>query len=554
MAAPKRLTKSKRFNEVVHILLTHNFPVVLKELAFYGRKPSRDKKKPTVATDATPLQTLPHRVRLIMEDLGPSFIKIGQLLGTRPDLIPPEFIEEFKKLYDQTTPTPFPQVRTMVESELDRPLEQTFLRFDETPLASASIAQVHRAVLMDGREVAVKVQHPGIDERMRLDFEILRGIVNFTERVFAASRVWQPASHLEEIRQMLNKELDFSHEVSIQQKVRVNFEDDDDVKIPAVFQEFCTRRVVVMEFIDGIKFRSRDQPELADMDRSRLARIIANAMAKQIFVDRLFHADPSPGNLLILTDGRVCFLDFGAFGRVTERRARVIFEMIVELNRGSLEGTARTVLELCDQRGEYDAKRFLHDLEGILDYYEIERPSPADPVLLDKILQVAKNHNMLLPPDFMLITRALYQFDGMCKELAEDYELIGVLTPFVGKVAREHFLSPEAQLGHLRDAASELGTLIRHLPGHIERILTKLEKGDLVTQIEVKGLQEHARGRARLTYLASFTALVAAEVIGGAIIAAFAPQAMVSYAVGSIFLMAGWLLVLLAVHERGHRR
>ncbi len=309
-----------------------------------------------------------------------------------------------------------------------------------------------------------------------------------------------------------------------------------------------------MEFIDGIKFRARDQPELADMDRENLARILAQAMAKQIFVHRLFHADPSPGNLLILEDGRICFLDFGAFGRVTKRRAKTIFEMIVELNQGSLEGTAKAVLELCEQRGEYDPKRFLHDLERILDYYEVERPSPADPVLLDKILVLAQEHDMLLPSDFMLITRALYQFDGICKELDPEYELVEVLTPFVGKVAREHFLSAEAQLGMLRDAATDLSTFLRTLPGHLERILSRIEKGELTTQVEIKGLTEHMRGRARLTYFATFTAMVGALVLGGAVVVALRPAAFSTYAFAGAFVLAAWVFVLLLIHERGHGR
>lgn len=552
--ATARLTKSKRFNEVFHILLEHNFPVVLKELAFYGRRPAKEAKRAAVGVDGKQPRSLAYRVRRIMEDLGPTFIKIGQLLGTRPDLIPPDFVEEFKKMYDQTTPTPFDGVRRVVEAELARPLEQVFLRFDERPIASASIAQVHRATLMDGRHVAVKVQHPGIEERMRIDFEVLRAIVNFTERVFAASRVWQPADHLEEIRQMLNKELDFTNEIKTQQVVRENFSEDPHVTIPGVFEDFCTRRIVVMEFVEGIKFRSRDQPELAEMDRRKLARVLATAMAKQIFVDRLFHADPSPGNLLFLEDERICFLDFGAFGRVTKRRAKTIFELIVQLNKGSLDGTAKAVIELCDQRAEYDPKRFLHDLEAILDYYEVERPSPADPVLLEKILDLAQEHNMLLPADFMLITRALYQFDGICKELDPDYELVEVLTPFVGEVARERLLSAEAQLGMLRDTATDLATFVRTLPGHLERILGRIEKGELSTQVELKGLREHMRGRARLTYFAAFTALAAALVVGGAVITSFRPEATSTYVFAGAFVLAAWVFVLLLIHERGHGR
>jgi ubiquinone biosynthesis protein len=510
--ASSTLSKSKRFNEIFHILLTHNITSLLRDLAAYARD-----RHAAEGLGTNGVRTVPSRVRALLEELGPTFIKIGQLLGTRPDLIPQPFIEEFKKLYDQTAPTPFPEVRVMVERELGRPVAEVFSHFDEAAIASASIGQVHRAVLKNGQVVAVKVQHPEIEERMATDFEILRVLVRFTERVFAKSRIFQPEEHLEEIRIMLNKELDYRNELRVQKEVEHNFAQEPTVKIPHPFDEHSTQRVLVMEFIDGIKFRGPNQPELASIDRKNVARIITNAMAKQVFVDRLFHADPSPGNLLILGSNQVCFLDFGAFGVVTRRRARLILELLTSISNANHEETARAMIELCDVRGEYDHRKFMRDVEKISDYHEREKASPADPVLLQMIIDIANAHRMTLPADFMLITRALYQFDGICKALDSDYELVEALQPFVDKLLRERIFNPEHQVDNVKTAIQELARLATRVPVTAEKIMYKLEKGELGMQVDIKGLNDYKKHQMRIVFITCFTLLMGFLLIGSAI-------------------------------------
>lgn len=548
-----RLTKGKRFNEIFHILLEHNFAGLLREIVLYAQRGPAQAAPVTAARRATP--ALPHRLRRVMEDLGPTFIKIGQLLGTRPDLIPNDFIEEFKKMYDQTTPTPFPQVREAVEAELGRPLTEVFASFEERPLASASIAQVHRGTLRSGEQVAVKVQHPGIEERMRTDFEIMRGIVAFTEKVFAASHIWQPVKHLEEIRQMLNRELDFRNELRTQQQVGANFRSVPEVKIPHPYEQWTTRRVLVMEYIEGFKLRSRNQPELVGLDAANIARIITHAMARQIFVDRLFHADPSPGNILILSDRQIALLDFGAFGQVSKRRSELILRLILALQADNLEETTRVIIELCEQHKDYEPKRFQADVERLLDYYEAERPSPADPVLLQRIIDLAHTHGMLLPSDFMLITRALYQFDGMCKELDPDYDLVRVLTPFVSRTLKQRLLSSDVPVEAISTAAQELGRFVAGLPSHLENLLVRAERGQLSTQLELKGLDEYKRHRATLAFFLGFTALLAATVLAAAVAYAYrGPEGFsVALFTGLVALLA-WSLVAVATRSGLHRR
>lgn len=550
----RALTKSKRFNEIFHIMLEHRLPSVLREIAIYARSVP-DAAAPAQAIAENGATSVPARIRRMMEDLGPTFIKIGQLLGTRPDLIPKAFIEEFKKMYDQTSPTAFPEIKDVVQRELGKPLTGVFRSFDERPIASASIAQVHKAVLRNGTVVAVKVQHPGIEERMRTDFEILRGILQFTEKVFAATQVWQPVRHMEEIEHMLNKELDFRNELRTQALVEQNFDEFPEVKIPHPFPEYSTARVLVMEFVDGTKFHARERLKLAPKDSANLARIITHAMGKQIFIDRLFHADPSPGNLLLIGKSGVCFLDFGAVGQVTKRRARLILDFINSLTSGNLDETARTIVEMCDVRREYDPKRFLYDLERILEYYETEHASPADPVLLEKIIDLANTHGMLLPADFMLITRALYQFDGMCKELDPEYELVRVLTPFLHKTMRERFLAPELQKDAMQFAMQDLAKFATRLPSRAEALLLKLEKGQFTSRVELQGLEDFKRHSLATRALTGFTTLLGAGLLGTLLAYTFqGAEGFRVAAFATLVVLLTWTLLWVIVRQSLRRR
>jgi ubiquinone biosynthesis protein len=538
------LGRLARFNEIVAILLRHNAWGLLRNLM----RGTQDKegREPNAV-----------RLRKLLEELGPTFIKLGQLLATRPDLVPKEYVEEFQKLYDQTPPSPPEEVRRVLVEEWGRAPEEVFAQFDPAPLASASIGQVHRGVLQDGTKVAIKVQHVGIEERMVLDFEILKGLVTFIEKTFAGSRVWQPSDHLEELRLMLERELDYRYEMRTTQRVAENFAGDPTVKIPRMQEAYCGKRVLVMEFIDGVKFTRAAGPEMAGIDRRSVARILTTAMAKQIFVDRLFHADPSPGNLLVLGSSQVAFLDFGAVGMVTERRARTILQLITSISRKDAEQTAEAVMDLCDQRAEVDPKRFLQDVERIVDYFEREEVSVADPVLMDHIVGLARSHRMLLPPDFALITRALFQFEGFCRQLDPDFDLVTVLEPFVAQVLWRTISSPRQQKELIEETVGELLKFGRTLPHTLNTVLRKIERNEITTRVELAGLEGIKSAQGRGVLKTSFTVMMAAMVIGlGLVYSSAVPSERVGqFLFGATAVFVLWILVMLLWSEsfKGNR-
>lgn len=536
--------KLSRFNEIVTILLRNDAWGLVRSLTSPPPEGGEE--------DNAPVQ-----LRQTLEELGPSFIKIGQLLATRPDLVPQRYADELKKLYDKTTPSPYDEVRAVIRHELGRDVEQVFASFEPDAIASASIGQVHRATLKDGTKVAVKVQHVGIEESMELDFEILRGLVSFVEKTFAASRIWQPREHLEELRIMLERELDYTVEMRNTQKVANNFRHHPEVHIPRMMPQLCTKRLMVMEYIDGVKFTRVDAPSLAGIDRKRIAAIVTHAMARQIFLHRLFHADPSPGNMMILPPDRVAFLDFGAVGIVTERRARSILRLITGISKGDVESTCEAIIDLCEQRGEHDAKLFQTDVEKLLDFFEREDVSVADPRLMELILGVAKKHHMLLPPDFVLISRALFQFEGFCRELDPDFDLVEVLEPFVAELLWKKISSPGSQKELVEETLGELLRFARTFPHTLNTLVRKVERNELSARIEVAGMEGLKASQGRGVLKMSFTVMMAALVIGLGLV--YASDTPTDRAGQFLFSAAGlvvvWTLVMIFWSEafKGNR-
>ncbi len=549
MALQQAVARSRmsRFNEIVNILVENDFWGLLRHM-LKGIPPG-------VGDEGGP--TPQRRLRIILEKLGPTFIKIGQLLATRPDLVPREYAEEFKNLYDATTPSPYDEVRRVIREDLGQEIENIFDDFEPEALASASIGQVHRATLKDGSKVAVKVQHVGIEEAMHLDFEILRGLVSFIEKTFAASRVWQPTEHLDELRVMLERELDYTYEVKNTRRVAHHFRHDESVHIPRMHREFCSKRIMVMEFIDGIKFANVEGLETQGINRKNVARVVTHAMAKQIFVHRIFHADPSPGNMMILDSNKVAFLDFGAVGMVTERRAKNILRLITGISKSDIEATSEAVIDLCDQRGEFDAKRFQTDVEKILDFFEREQVSVADPRIMEMILSLAKQHQMLLPPDFMLITRALFQFDGFCRDLDPDYELVTVLEPLVAEMVWKNVTSPKKQKELLEETVGEMLRFARTFPHTLNTLVRKVERNELSTRIEISGMEGLKQSQGRGVLKMSFTVMMAALVIAlGIVYTGPNPQTMAGpFLFGAGAIIAVWTLILILWSEafKGNR-
>lgn len=524
-ADQKTLSKLQRTVEISRILYRNDFFSMMRDAVRSGVAPP----------------DMPRKVRRMLEELGPTFIKVGQLLGTRPDLIPKPFIDEFKHLYDKTQVSPFVEIKALIERELGQSLSSMFDDFQEVPVASASVGQVHFATLKSGEKVAVKVQHPGIEQRVEVDFEIMEPLLRFIENLFAASRIWQPREHLVELRTMLMRELDYRNEARNVQRVHDAFRGEAAIKIPRVYWSASSRRVLTLERINGVKLSDFTNPDLQALDGKRLAEIITHGMARQIFEHRMFHADPSPGNLMAIDSNTVAFLDWGAVGTVPRRRSERILSLIMGFVRDDIDTVGQALIDLSRHEGDIDLIAFNRDLERVMDYHERERASIGDPVVFEMILNIASRHRMLLPPDFMLITRALFQFEGLCKKLNPDYELVEVLEPYVLRhVRREAFHVGDPKEALLASAFETFETL-RGLPPRLNKVLRMVENNELRVKIDVGRASERAERDEKRHLRTTFTALVAALILGtGWIMAAGNNAALVPYLFASILFLLIW--------------
>ena len=387
-----------------------------------------------------------HRVRLAIEELGPTYIKLGQILSTRPDLIPTEFIAELSKLQDKVSPNEFKDLRAVMQDELGGRLESIFFNMDETPLASASIGQVHKGRLADGQEVAVKIQRPGIQKTIEVDLEIMMHLATLMERHVADMAIHRPVKIVEEFARILEREMDYTLEAASMMRFSRNFSDDESVYVPKVHAELSTARVLVMEFIDGIKVSDLNQIEAAGLDKQRITQRGARLLLKQVLVHGFFHADPHPGNIFILPDEVICLLDFGVVASVDRHTRERFVDLIDSVVHRDESQTTRSLLELTRWKTPPDIRlleRDVADFIGLHFYKPLKELAFAR--CMRDLVNVAVKHQLNISPDLFLMIKALSTLEGVARGLDPDFDLIAQAKPFVAQVKMERY-SPSGEL------------------------------------------------------------------------------------------------------------
>ncbi|WP_028319228.1 ABC1 kinase family protein [Desulfobulbus elongatus] len=460
----------------------------------------------------------PERLRLVFEELGPTFIKLGQLLSTRPDLIPADFLGELAKLQDDIPPFSVDEVRTILKEELGRYPEEIFHYFDVEPLAAASIGQVHRARMDDGAEVVVKVQRPGIENVIAVDLEILAHIAELMEQYLEEVQGHQPMAIVHEFARSLSREIDFSVELANIQRFARQFEDNPAIHVPLVYPELSTDRVLVMEYVLGIKSSRVGALREQGYDLSLIAERGANLVMEQIFVHGFFHADPHPGNVFILPDNVVCFIDFGQMGRLSLRDREDFTDLVLDLVAGNEQNIVTGVLKVTVQLGEIDRDNLARDLAGLMDMY-LYRPLgdlEAGKILQD-LLDLVSRHKLSFKPSFYQMLKALTTVEGLGLMLDPRLELIRLAEPFMRKI-RLGRMQPGRLASALTDTGLSYLNLLRDLPEEVRTILHQLRSGRMRLEFEHKGLQSLSVTLDQVSNRISFAIVLAALIIGSSLI------------------------------------
>lgn len=506
-------SKGKRYRKVFAVLIRNGFTDVVDQLS--GRKFYRFfKSSRSVEEEQTRLNERWIRLRLVLEELGPTYIKLGQVLSNRPGILPDELTAELSLLQDAVPPFSAEEVTEIILQDFKKYPTELFASFDYNPVASASIAQVHKAVLHTGEIVAVKVQRPGIEQIIRSDIEVLNDIAKLMMRSSELSSL-RPAELVAAFEQSIISELNFFEEARHIKEFSERFADDKTIKIPTLFSEFCSKNVITLEFIEGTKISQIEKLKSEGHDLALVARRGFDAYFKQIFEWGYFHADPHPGNLLVLPGNVIGILDFGMIGKISEKDRNALVEFIIGLGRDDPQRIVENVEKLQGEEVE-DKVALEKDMMLFLDEYGSQAVKDIDlNSAISQGRELVNKHNLILNPDLFLLLRAISMLEGIGIALDPEFRSLDVIKPYAFKLIRNklnprNLLKSKALIATLGDLAG----LVMSLPTDTRKILNKLSNDKLKIQIENKASREISKSIFKAGHNISL-AILASAFLGG---------------------------------------
>lgn len=550
---PKFYRSGARVREVAGVLFKYGFFWVAEALDLTRYFPRKLREK-VVTTEEYQLP-LPVRIRRVIEELGPTYVKAGQLLSTRPDIVPPDVIRELSKLQDEVPPFPFPQAQEVIEKELNRPMDTVFKSFARLPIASASIGQVHEAILADGREVVVKVKRPDIEQTVNIDTYIMYRLAGHMERMFWWARQYNLVERVEEFGKTIRQEMDYTIEGQNAERFRRNFEGDETVYIPRVLWEHSTKSVLTMEYLHGIPIRDKDKLIEKGYDLKELNRIIGNAYVKMVLLDGYFHADPHFGNILILEGQIVGLLDFGMVGVVDPIMRRNMARYFISLIEQDAEALTDILYEIAEVDPATDRDALTRDSGRMLaKYANVQLGQIKLEEIAMELFHLGMKYKVSLPGEFTLMDKTLITLEGLGRHLDPTFDLIEAAQPTARRLFRRE-LDPKQLLASTLKGLLDLRDLLNVLPKRFNKITRAMERSEYKMRIELDNLpatiQQYSRSLARSANRLSFAVVLAALIIAAPqlltmeepLIRNFTPADIARFGIAAV--AAAWLISLL---------
>lgn len=477
-----------RLREITSVMIRYGFGDVMQRIGVLSllERAGQILHRPAAAEERVELDT-PQRIRQAMEELGPTFIKLGQVMATRVDIFPPGWIAEFEKLQNHVPPVPFEVLLPQVEQALGRSPFEIFAELETRPCGSASIAQVHRAKLADGTPVVLKIRRPGIQTKIDADLRILRHIATLLEMEIPEARRYQPGQLVKEFGRSLQRELDLAQEASTQERFIKNYATDPHIVIPHIYWEWCSPAMNVQQYIEGVPGNDLAAVDASGLDRKLLAQRGADAVLKMILLDGYFHADPHPGNVFYLPDNRIAMLDFGMVGRLSEIRRTQIVEMLSALAQRDEQLLLDVLLEWTDD-ADVDEAKLVHDINELIFTYEyVPLRDLSLGAVLGEITSIMREHHIVLPTDLVLLFKALITLEGLGRQLDPDLRMVDHIEPFL-KIALVDRYSPAALLRRGKRSVHDIFTVLSGLPRDVARLVKEARRGRVKIDLDIKRL------------------------------------------------------------------
>ena len=514
----KRTVKNiNRIREVIRILVKHSFEDIVTRTGLNRFLTPQGRIRISSSDPIILRHSLWERVRLVVEELGPTFIKFAQLLSNRPDILPDDLIKEFEKLQNEVPHFPTKTAIAIVEQELGKPIHELFSFFDNIPVGSASIGQVHRARLLDGQDVVVKVQRPNVRDKVLSDLALLHQIISLTSGYFETHGVLNPVEVVETFEKTMIRELDYLSEARNIEQFRHLYHNEKSFYIPKAYRQFSTSRVLVIEFVSGCKISDLPQLERWGLSPQKVAEHGIDIYLKQMFVHGLFHADPHPGNVLVRPNGQVVLIDFGMVGRLSSRQKYALASVMIGMMQRDARSMATNLRRLASGHAINSHRAFEHDLEELIEDFvvvNVDQMGVAD--FIGRLQQIVYRYKLQLPGSIFLMLRALAIIEGVGQVLHPQFDTLDFLKPYGIELMKEQYTSKHIK-NELQYTVSQLLSLLYTSPIDLKQILKQLRKGEFKTNQEIVGLSEFHRTFNHIANKLLATLLIAALTIGSSI-------------------------------------
>jgi ubiquinone biosynthesis protein len=517
MATRQRGRSLGRLSEIAQVAARHGFGYFLRRnrlgdlLSGNGRDP-----------DALTASDRGRRLREMLDELGPTFVKFGQLLSTRPDVVPPDIVVELRGLQDDVTPFPFEQVREMIELELGLTVEQAFVAFDEVPIASASIGQVHRGELPNGEEVAVKVQRPAAARQIEADLGLLYQAAKLLKERVRALEFIDPQELVDEFARSIRLELDYGHEARNAEAFHRNFERDPAVVVPRVIRGYSTPRVLTLEYLHGTKVSELDLAAMEPYARRDVAYRMADTWMTMVFRHGFFHSDPHPANIFVLETGALGLVDFGQAGKLSDEDMTKLTRLFVDAATENVDAIPRRLRELGVRYAPEREEEFRAEIRILFDRYYGTRLSDIDPLqVIREAFQLIYSLNLRLPSRFVMLDKAIATLASVGAEVYPDFNVFEVAKPYARGLLADRY-QPRVVLQRARTEAMQLGAIARELPYQASDVLERMRDGTFQVRFDNPGLDSLDEHIDQASNRLSVALVVLGGLVGSSIVGVFA--------------------------------